>query len=310
MKICNTTGAYDFFHIPQLDRLPLLKSAGYRNIDVSFYREGRVDSVFMQDNWTEYADAMNSYAADNGLSFVQAHCPMGNPLTMDDKRDLLIASTKRALEVCGRLGIKNAVFHPGWELGIGKEEFIERNLEFLKHLIPTLEATGVTLCYENLVYRPNVNRVLLYTAEDILEYLACADHPLVQCCWDTGHGNLCVQSQYDEIVKLGSHLRAVHIQDNRGEIDEHLLPYMGTTNWDSIMHGLLDINFPGYFTLEASSVVRFGNGALYTNAKAVRKSYEKDTRALDPTVELQVAVQKFGYEIGKRILTAYDCYEE
>jgi len=310
VKICNTTGAYDFFHIPQLERLGLLERAGYRNIDVSFYREGRLDSVFMQDHWTEYADAMKRYGEEHGLSFVQAHCPMGNPLTMDDKRELLLASTIRSLEVCGRLGIKNAVFHHGWALGIGKDEFTQRNLEFLQQLIPTLEATGVTLCYENLIHRPNVERVILSSADDILEYLACAGHPLVQACWDTGHGGLSVDSQYDNIVKLGSHLRAVHIHDNRGEIDEHILPYMGVVNWDEIMHVLLDISFPGYFTLEASSVVRFGDGSLYTNARYLRKSYEKDTRALNPTVDMQVAVQSFGYTIAKQILTAYNCFED
>ncbi len=310
MKLCNTTGAYDFFNIPQLDRLKLVESAGYRSIDISFYREGREDSVFMQDDWKEYADAMMSYAKEHRLCFVQAHCPKGNPLAMDDKRELFIAATIRCLEVCGRLGIKNAVFHPGWELGINREELIERNLEFLKKLIPTLEKTGVTLCYENMPRRTNVDREYFHTADELLEIVNSANHPLVQACWDVGHANISVESQYEEILKLGSHLKAVHIHDNRGEIDEHMLPYMGIVNWDEIMHALLDIKFPGYFTLEASSVVRFGNGNLYTHAKFIRKRYEKDTRALDPTVDLQVAVQRFGYEIGKSILTAYNCYEE
>lgn len=306
MKLCNTTGAFDFYRLPQLDRVKILEDVGFRNIDVSFFREGTPQSVFMQDNWTEYADSMKNYADSHGMKYVQAHCPNGNPIIKDANYDMLLASTIRCIEVCGRLGIKNAVFHAGWEAEISKQEFHERNIEFLNKLIPTLEETGVTLCYENLQPRKHINRFLFYDAKDLLDFFELVNHPLVQACWDTGHANIVgFESQYEEIVKLGDHLRAVHIQDNRGNADDHLLPYMGTINYDAVMNGLKDINYSGYFTFEGSSVVRFDNNVLYP-----RRKFEKDTRALNPTVDIQIAMLRLSYEIGKRILTAYDCYEE
>lgn len=100
------------------------------------------------------------------------------------------------------------------------------------------------------------------TGADMREFVEYVNHPLFHACWDTGHGNM-EGGQYEHMIALGKELYAVHINDNRGTIDEHTLPYFGTLNMDEVMNGLIDCGFKGYFTLEAGSAVMnaFGKDA-------------------------------------------------
>jgi sugar phosphate isomerase/epimerase len=89
------------------------------------------------------------------------------------------------------------------------------------------------------------------------EILDRIDHPLFGVCWDTGHAN-CGGSQYEDIMAIGEELYAIHYNDNHGEKDEHLAPFLGNMNHDEVIRALIDANFKGYFTLEcSSSLVRY-----------------------------------------------------
>ena len=121
---------------------------------------------------------------------------------------------------------------------------------------------------------------------------------------DTGHAALRRMDQYNALTTLGSHLHAVHIQDNFGDNDQHIAPFMGVLNLDEIMHGLLDAGFKGAFTFEACYLIRQMNiWPVY------RKTWEKDTRLANPPAELMQKAVAFMYEIGKSILSAYGVYE-
>lgn len=93
-----------------------------------------------------------------------------------------------------------------------------------------------------------------YTGADMREFIDYAGHPLLGVCWDTGHANI-EGSQYREILALGDTLKAVHINDNRGERDEHILPFAGTASMDEVMQALADVHFDGYFTMECDSML-------------------------------------------------------
>ena len=45
-------------------------------------------------------------------------------------------------------------------------------------------------------------------------------------------------------------MKGLHLQDNRGSKDDHLLPGMGVLPWDSILEALAEIGYDGDFTLE------------------------------------------------------------
>ena len=44
----------------------------------------------------------------------------------------------------------------------------------------------------------------------------------------------------------------MHLHDNHGSLDEHLLPYDGTINWEHVISKLKECNYNSYVTLELS----------------------------------------------------------
>jgi sugar phosphate isomerase/epimerase len=54
------------------------------------------------------------------------------------------------------------------------------------------------------------------------------------------------------IRSLGSRLKCVHIDDNMGVLDEHLIPFRGNIRWEAVIPVLKEINFPGVLDLELS----------------------------------------------------------
>ena len=71
-------------------------------------------------------------------------------------------------------------------------------------------------------------------------------------CWDTGHGNISMQPQAKALRKIGRRLRLVHINDNFGEDDVHLAPFLGKINWQEVMKALGEIRYEGSLNLEVS----------------------------------------------------------
>ena len=80
-----------------------------------------------------------------------------------------------------------------------------------------------------------------------------------------------------------------------------MTPFLGTLNLDSVMNGLLDIGYKGYFTFEV--------GGVFTPSSK-RRRYDKDTRLKVAPIELRDAYERYLYELGKCILEKYGCFEE
>ncbi len=305
MKLATTTG--DFRDCDYYKQIQLLHDAGFRYIDLSMYSPMKDDPLLLREDWREAANKLRVLATSRGMTFVQAHSPAGNPLD-EEKLDELVAITVRSIEVCGALGIPNIVVHAGWERDkakdVGKEEYFERNRAFFRRLFPAMEVNGVNVLVENSTRANMGTRYYLYTGADMRAFIEYVDHPLFHGCWDTGHGN-CEGGQYDQLVALGEHLYGVHINDNRGERDEHLLPFFGTLNMDDVMHGLLDAGYKGVFTFEASSSLR---PAKYWLGK--RRPFGRDTRLAEPALFMQEELERLLYRMGVYILKSYDCFEE
>ncbi|MBV7339085.1 sugar phosphate isomerase/epimerase [Chloroflexi bacterium TSY] len=70
-------------------------------------------------------------------------------------------------------------------------------------------------------------------------------------CIDTGHRNL--HGDPTEALRMaGDYLFTVHIHDNHGTKDEHLLPTRGTIDWPGVLNALAAIDYPGVFMYELS----------------------------------------------------------
>ena len=300
MKIATTTDNFLYYCDNDIDRIRELHRGGFRYIDLSMYFF-TPDSPYMSDDWKAPVRALKEEADRLGLQFVQAHSQGGNYLKPDpEKAEFLVAATLRSIEICKELGIQNTVVHPGCAEGLTKEEWFEKNKAFYQRLIPMMEKTGVNVLIENSTTANTKGKYWANSGKDMVEFLNYVGHPLLHACWDTGHAN-CEGSQYQDILDLGKELYAIHYNDNHGERDEHLIPYLGTLNHDEVMHALIDADFKGYFTLECSS-------ALLQPRR--RREFSADTRLLKPQLFMQRHAEKLMYDTAKYILESYEVFEE
>ncbi len=304
MKLATSTGDFDKFDICLEEKIQLLYEAGFRHIDLSLYKENTLESRFMQSDWREYTYSLKVFAQLLGMDFVQAHSPSVNPLNFDDTWETAVAVTARSVEVCGLLGIPNTVVHSGWACGIEKEEYFEKNMLFFSRLFPYMEKYNVNVCIENSTKFNMKDKYYFLTGEDMCDFIAYANHPKLKACWDTGHANI-EGHQYEDIMALGEKLACVHIHDNHGVKDEHLIPFMGSLSIDEVMHALLDSGYKGVFTYETDSAFTPDKHWLLH-----RPQFRDETRLLNPPVSLQASAEKLQYELGVYILKAYDCFEE
>ena len=307
MKIATTTADFSGYFSSDVDLLKQLHLAGFKHVDLSLYSVQKINSVYSDDNYALEVENLKNTAEKLNIDFVLAHLPGdngANPIVRNEKFNDYLKATLRSIEICGMLGIKHAVYHLGLERGLSKEESFIKNHEFLKLLFPTLEKWGVTILAENSTGKNTYDIYYPNSGKDLKEFVDYVNHKNVGACWDTGHAN-CEGSQYDDILALGNSLKAIHYNDNHGECDEHVIPYLGTLNHDEVISALIDVNYNGYFTLEATSSLVKPCGWPHK-----RREFEKSNKLANAPLFIQQDLEKLMFKTAKYLLETYGVYEE
>ncbi len=195
----------------------------------------------------ETGKAFRAYAAEHGLSFPQGHLWLTVRLCHPETDSVGIL--KNWLVLFSAIGIKNAVLHcdgRSFAEGTAKEEILAANAAQLKALVPTAEELGVRICLENL-------RGTFAHVDDLLAVIDAVGSPALGICLDTGHLNIAETglTQKEFILRAGDKLHALHIADNEGKADQHMMPFgRGNVNWTSVMEGLSEIGYADCFNYE------------------------------------------------------------
>ena len=299
MKLCTTTGDYARFTDDQAVALAHIREAGFRYADYSFGVDYNRQTGIYGADFPAYLGKINEAQGRLGIALAQAHAPMGSPLC--DPDGAFLRDTALCVDACGAWGIKNLVVHSGYLPGLSREDTFIKNREFFLPLLEKAEKYGVNILVENFNKMCVDGLYWIDNAQDLLAMVECVSHPLFHAVWDVGHANLQEMPQDEALRSLGSHVRALHIQDNMGDEDTHLCPFLGTLNLDSVMHGLADIGYDGFFTFEV--------GRFFSPAEK-RRPFAKDTRLSEPPIELRDAFERYLYSLGKCVLEKYDCFDE
>ncbi|MBI2301130.1 MAG: sugar phosphate isomerase/epimerase [Armatimonadetes bacterium] len=231
-----------------------LKAAGFDALD---FNGCDMLSLWQGGEGERNLELLAGAAEEHGLPWVQAHGPMFE--FWGENAVWGIADTRRCLRWCGRLGVPWMVMHPGHRPGAfdaaHRQRVIEANLEFDRQFIPLMEEHRVGIAIENLADAFHGRR-FGSVPEDLLELHTALDHELFGFCWDTGHAFLQGLPQRESIASLGSRLKVLHVQDNDGKGDDHLLPYTRGVAWDEVVAGLQDAGYQGAWTYEIHNAVR------------------------------------------------------
>lgn len=299
MKLCTTTGDFHLHCNNDIDKLKEVSRAGFKYVDFSMY-DNEV-ACYMHEGWKDDIKRLKDTADQLGIKFVQAHSPAFETLeTLDPNENWeeKLKQTIRSIEICALLDIPMTVVHAGVKRNTPKEETLKLNKEFYNLLLPTMEKTGVIVLCENVGIADNNGRYYLNSGERLCEFVEYYNHPLLQACWDIGHGNV-FGNQYENILAVGKYLRAIHYNDNDKKSDLHTIPFLSELDNDDAMRGLLAINFDGSFTFECTS-----------NIQRKLKQFDNKIKLDNLSLDLLRAYEKALYQTGKYLLTAYNVFEE
>ena len=307
MKLVTTTAdlAQYFENRSIASPIAAMNETGFKHLDMSFYSVIYKGSpwILPGDSWKKEVEDSLILADKYGFDFCQAHSPDGEHFKEGEARDALILATKRSIEACAMLGIPHTVIHAAG-CGPDKAEFDRKNIEFYRLFEEDAEKHNVDLLTENSAEAWNPE-YFLRTGKEIRDFVEHAGIPRLHINWDTGHGNVQGVNQYDDIMAMGKELRALHIQDNDGKVDAHLMPLMGTVNFDDVIRGLIDAGFSGDFTFEGSNALRCaGTWPWY------RKNVKPEDRLSSPSLALCIKQIALMRDVGVWMLEKYGIQSE
>lgn len=279
-----------------VEAITMLRDAGYDTMDFTFGEEKNPDFILRADDWQQKVDRVADAAARLGITFAQSHLPYpkGQDITDDPAfkkpgyREYFDECMRRAYIASGMLGVKYATAHPLSSPAdfADMDRQLRYNREYYDRFVELGIEHGVGTAFENM--RPNCpgwKHAYRYAQniDDVITLVDSYNDSMVGICWDTGHGNASMQGQRQAINRIGKRLRNLHINDNEyGMRDEHLLPYMGTIDWDDFVEGLVDVDYQGVLNYEVGKFAKTAPAALqpalfetaYGNGQVLLGMYE------------------------------------
>lgn len=257
-----------------VESIEFIKRCGFEGIDYNInnlfartFNAETLTSFFDQsiEDIFAYYKPLKEAAEKNDISFSQFHgaMPMYFP-GEDERNEYYIQVTEKMMAVCQYLNCKYIVIHPWSGVEIRKEEEIEINMNLYRKLIPGAKKYGVKVCLENLFkhYGQVCIEGTCCNVDEACQYVdtlnAEAGEEVFGFCLDVGHVNVVGRNIYHYIKTLGKRLSVLHIHDNDGTIDSHMIPYTqrtklgnaSTIDWDKFILGLKEIGYEGPIAFE------------------------------------------------------------
>ena len=152
------------------------------------------------------------------------------------------------LDLYHAIGIRNGVLHvdrcPN-EPDLTWEEKAAKNIELLKKVDAYLGDREFKVCLENI-------GGIAASVEQINYMIDAVGDRHLGICLDTGHLNLAADKDQVRFIRTaGDRLHALHIADNEGERDQHMMPFgRGQIKFEKVAAALREIGYSDLFNLE------------------------------------------------------------
>ncbi len=228
----------------------LLAEKGWRTVELSTEHS---QTLLDRGNVAATARDFLRHCGDLGVSVPQAHFKLGARIANPDaaERRAELHELKGWIDLYRELGVAAGVLHPGGltfdSPGPLTDELMAVNVESLGVLLDHAAGGPTTICLENGGW-----------ADELVRLIETAGPEGLGICLDTGHLALLRamhpdlgQTDYEFVTIAGPHLRALHVTDNDGSGDQHMLPLPdGRVDWDGLLRGLREVGFDGPFNFE------------------------------------------------------------
>lgn len=195
--------------------------------------------------------AFKAYLDELGMKVTQGHLWLQARIVSNPEAVDVI---KRWIDLYEAIGIKNMVLHMDvYNMEDNSvEEMYELNVAKLKEIAAHIEGRDIFICLENLFRRGSEHICQL------LEIIDRVGSDQFAVTLDTGHLNMVkTTSQREFILTAGKKLRAIHIADNEGDRDQHLIPFgRGNVDFGEVVAALREVGYEGLFNFEIPGEAR------------------------------------------------------
>jgi sugar phosphate isomerase/epimerase len=226
----------------------------------------------------EFSGLLKEY----GLKLQSLHAPTergsgdgrggGVPISISDperiRRVDAVDEVKRALEVAETIPFTFLVQHMATSRQAADPRNLDAAFSSLEHLVLFAKQRGVTIALENTPAEFGL-------PESLVQFVKQTRLDSLRFCLDLGHAHI-TGGVAASLELMRDRIVTVHVHDNHGEKDEHLLPYEGSIDWDAALGGLAGTPEPPalVFELKERSV---GSPSL----DQIRAAFDKLEKHLD-----------------------------
>ena len=258
----------------------LCAKAGFDAWDFSMFDMCKIDwktKLPIQDEnplngtgYLNFARKLKTIGLDNGIVCNQSHAPF--PVNVPAVRSYL----KRAIECTAEAGGEICIIHPD------NNKNAEQNAEMYAELLPFAKSCGVKIATENMfnwdMEKNESSFAACATGEDFKKHIDIINDDFFVACLDLGHAELrgSGDGAVNMIRALGYRLQALHIHDNDHWHDSHQIPFSMNIDFGAIVKTLKEINYQGYFTLEADTFLRdYNTDNIFDGVLKLKESAKK-----------------------------------
>lgn len=229
------------FDIPFEKMIPMIRQAGFSIISLA---GGNFEqSRYLKINGRE---RIKRICVENGVVVDSVHAPLANDIDISNPdselRQFSVDLIIQTVDACTAIGCTTLILHLSNRFPDGElDDRIISAQKSLDRIIPYAEQRKICLAIENLI---NPNTLMLF--DHILKQY---QNDNVGVCYDTSHANR-VGNLYSLLNKYSERIIAVHISDNKGQLDDHMLPFEGNIDWERFAQHFASIDYKGVFLLE------------------------------------------------------------
>jgi sugar phosphate isomerase/epimerase len=223
-----------------LERLEAIKEAGFTAVNL-----GSPMCLHLLQSTAGEIGVLQALLRQRGLAVDWLHAPYETPVLYEadsERGALSVGALKTAITIAAELEANSLIVHPfdlDFPPGIDGDGPVERLIETFSVLVEYGQRFGVDIAVEN-IDEPHSTRILdrLFAGVEGL-----------RLCFDTGHAHEWRTWNHYLPAYLGR-IAALHIHDNHGETDEHLLPGDGNIDFLPLLRSLQSINYRGFLGIE------------------------------------------------------------
>lgn len=216
------------FPLSMEERFAHIKASGFDSILLWWGNdeaESRKERVLLAKKYKLYIE--NVHAATNNLNAIWLNGDDGNRTIFE-----LI----KEIEDCSLYSVKTIVLH--LTKGSNPPPVSKIGIERIERLITLAEKHSVCLAFEN-VRLPQHTRYILDKYHS----------PFVGLCYDSGHENYW-SPDINWLDLYSDRIFAIHLHDNNGDMDSHLIPFDGSIDWSEKAKAIAASSYNGTVTVE------------------------------------------------------------